>query len=99
MNSSIPITSPVAGCMRWGKWGAAFSTSDYRNLIEQCVEMGIFSFDHADIYGDYTTEEEFGDALKEDKTIRSKIKLITKCSIQMVSENRALHSIKSYNTG
>jgi len=92
------INSPVAGCMRWGKWGANFSTSDYRNMIEECISMGINSFDHADIYGHYTTEEEFGEALKEDKTLRSKIKLVTKCGIQMLAENRPQHSIKSYNT-
>ncbi len=94
----LSIQSPVAGCMRWGKWGANFSTTEYRNMIEECIEMGICIFDHADIYGDYTTEEEFGDALKEDKTLRSKIKLITKCGIQMLTENRPHHTIKSYNT-
>jgi len=98
MKNSIPINSPIAGCMRWGKWGANYSTTEYRAMIEQCLEMDINCFDHADIYGDYTTEEEFGDALKEDKTIRSKIKIITKCGIQMVTENRPSHNIKSYNT-
>ncbi len=98
MKNSIPINSPIAGCMRWGKWGANYSTIEYRAMIEQCLEMDISCFDHADIYGDYTTEEEFGDALKEDKTIRSKIKIITKCGIQMVTENRSAHTIKSYNT-
>ncbi len=92
------LSSPVAGCMRWGKWGANFSTYDYRQLIDQCLSIGVNSFDHADIYGDYTTEEEFGEALKEDKTIRPQIKLITKCGIQMVTENRPEHNIKSYNT-
>lgn len=93
------IGTPIAGCMRWGKWGAGFSTADYRNLIEQCLTEGIRSFDHADIYGDYTTEEEFGAALKEDKTLRSQLKIITKCGIKMVTENRPEHLIKSYNTG
>lgn len=92
------LSSPVAGCMRWGKWGANFSTYEYRQLIDQCLSIGVNSFDHADIYGDYTTEEEFGEALKEDKTIRPQIKLITKCGIQMVTENRPEHNIKSYNT-
>ena len=92
------ISSPIAGCMRWGKWGAEFSTAAYRQMIEACLQHGISSFDHADIYGDYTTEEEFGDALKEDTSLRPHMKLITKCGIQMVGANRPLHSIKSYNT-
>jgi len=92
------LSSPVAGCMRWGKWGANFTTYDYRQMIDQCLSIGVNSFDHADIYGDYTTEEEFGEALKEDKTLRPQMKLINKCGIQMVTENRPEHSIKSYNT-
>jgi predicted oxidoreductase len=92
------ITSPIAGCMRWGKWGANFSVNEYREMIEACLQQGIVSFDHADIYGDYTTEEEFGDALKDDKTLRPQLKLITKCGIKMMSENRPHHAIKSYNT-
>ena len=31
--------------------------------IETCFEMGITSFDHADIYGDYACEKVFGDVL------------------------------------
>ena len=92
------VVSPVAGCMRWGKWGANFSTYKYDFIINQCVENGITAFDHADIYGDYTTEADFGEAIKHKHTLRSKIKLITKCGIQMVCENRPQHQIKSYNT-
>jgi predicted oxidoreductase len=84
--------------MRWGKWGAGFSRAEYEAIIKDCIENDITSFDHADIYGDYTTEQEFGAALKTMKTERSKIQLITKCGIQMLSENRSHHALKSYNT-
>ncbi len=92
------VISPIAGCMRWGKWGANFSTYDYETIINQCVENGITAFDLADIYGDYTTESDFGEAIKHKHTLRSTIKLITKCGIQMVCDNRSHHQIKSYNT-
>jgi predicted oxidoreductase len=92
------VISPIAGCMRWGKWGANFSTYDYEFIINQCVENEIIAFDHADIYGDYTTEADFGEAIKHKYTLRSKIKLITKCGIQMMCDNRPQHHIKSYNT-
>ncbi|MBI2273497.1 MAG: aldo/keto reductase [Bacteroidetes bacterium] len=92
------ISSPVAGVMRWGVWGANFSTAQYREMIETCLQYGIFAFDHADIYGDYTTEEDFGAALKENSSLRQHLKLITKCGIQMVTPNRPAHTIKSYNT-
>ncbi|MFY7964032.1 MAG: aldo/keto reductase [Chitinophagaceae bacterium] len=92
------VISPIAGCMRWGKWGANFTTYDYEHIINQCVENGIVAFDHADIYGDYTTEADFGKAVKHKHTLRSTIKIITKCGIQLVSNNRPHHQIKSYNT-
>ncbi len=84
--------------MKWGKWGSCFSTSAYLSAIEFCAENNINSFDHADIYGDYTTEKEFGDALKNNSALRTKIQLITKCGIKMLSVNRPANKIKSYDT-
>lgn len=98
MNSKIKLSPVIAGCMKWGQWGSCFYTPAYLKMIEACVEIGITSFDHADIYGDYTTEEEFGDALKNNSQLRQKIQLITKCGIKMISANRPAHKIKSYDT-
>jgi predicted oxidoreductase len=98
MNTISVIKAPVAGCMRWGKWGAGFSTNEYRQMIEACLENGINAFDHADIYGDYTTEAEFGAALKEAPSLRAHLRIISKCGIQMLSDNRPSHQVKSYNT-
>lgn len=89
---------PIVGCMRWGTWGANFTTSQYQNIIDQCIEIGLNEFDHADIYGDYTTEAAFGEALKGNSSLRSKMKIITKCGIKMVTPNKPLHHIKSYDT-
>lgn len=93
----FPAT-PIAGCMRWGKWGANFSTAEYASLINDCITNDITAFDHADIYGSYTTEEEFGKALKHIAYQRDKIQLISKCGIQMMADNRPEHHLKSYNT-
>lgn len=89
---------PIVGCMRWGSWGANFSKEQYLNIIHQCIEVDLNEFDHADIYGDYTTEADFGAALKNNSSLRSQLKLITKCGIKMMSPNRPAHSIKSYDT-
>jgi predicted oxidoreductase len=94
MNLSVP----VAGCMRWGKWGANFSLTEYREIIDKCLENGITSFDHADIYGDYSTEAEFGEVLKAKPSIRGQVQLITKCGIQLKTNPRQEYLIKSYNT-
>lgn len=94
----VKLSPIIAGTMKWGTWGARFSTQDYLAMIEKCVEYNVTTFDHADIYGDYTVEEEFGKALLLNTSIRKKIQIITKCGIQMISPNKPEHKIKSYNT-
>lgn len=94
----MKFSSPIAGSMRWGVWGAQFSTEEYAAIIDACLQNGITSFDHADIYGDYTTEEEFGEVLKGNSSLRMQMQIITKCGIQMIAKARPAHEIKSYNT-
>ena len=53
-------------------------------------------FDHADIYGDYTTEAEFGKALQESTILRENIQLISKCGIQLVGKSRS-NTINHYS--
>ncbi len=91
------LSPVIAGCMKWGDWGSKFSTEEYRKLIEDCLENEITTFDHADIYGDYTTEEQFGNALKGTK-LRDKMQIITKCGIRRFTPNRPQHRINSYDT-
>ena len=86
----------IAGTMTWGQWGMQFSKPDMIKLMQHCIDQGITTFDHADIYGGYTTEAEFGEAFKDSGIDRSSIELITKCGIQYMSENRN-NAIKHYN--
>ncbi len=72
----------IAGTMNWGIWDKTLSTSEMSHLINICIENKITSFDHADIYGDYTTESQFGKALTESKISRDRLQLISKCGIQ-----------------
>ena len=82
--------------MRWGIWGANYSESGVQKLIETSLEEDLYTFDHADIYGGYTTEELFGNAFSEMKINREKIQLITKCGICMPSEKKNF-PLKYYN--
>jgi len=91
-------SSVIAGTMKWGLWGSKFHYNAYEQIINDCIAIGVTSFDHADIYGNYTTEEEFGQVLKQNPSLRNQMQLITKCGIQMVSPNRPQHKIKSYDT-
>ena len=59
--------------MTWGSWGSHLSTKKMRALIEGAMSLGISTFDHADIYGGYTTEKEFGIAFKESGIARENV--------------------------
>jgi len=89
---------PIVGCMRWGVWGENITTNQYEQIINQCLAIGLNVFDHADIYGHYTTEADFGHVLKGNTSLRNQIKIITKCGINMLTPNRPNHAIKSYDT-
>ncbi len=86
----------VHGLWRLSEWNQ--STKEAIELIHVCLELGITTFDHADIYGSYTCEELFGKALTEASVSRDQFELVTKCGIKLTSPNRPAHRIKSYNT-
>jgi len=88
----------IAGVMSWGEWGKNFTVEQTAKYINQCVEMGITTFDHADIYGHYTTEALFGQAIKGKSALRDQIELISKCGIKLTTPNRPDYHIKSYDT-
>ncbi|MGL2999843.1 aldo/keto reductase [Flavobacterium sp. RSSB_23] len=86
----------IAGAMNWGVWDKNLKTKEMENLIHICFENKITTFDHADIYGSYTTEAQFGKALSNSKIKREQIQLISKCGIQMLAEKRN-NTIKHYD--
>lgn len=86
----------IVGTMTWGAWGRKFSPSEMTSLIDHCAALGLNSFDHADIYGGYTTEKEFGNSFKKSGVSRHELCHITKCGIQYPCEQRPL-SVKHYN--
>jgi predicted oxidoreductase len=96
-NMSVKLSPIIAGVMNWGVWDKNLNTNEMNHLIHLFLENGITTFDHADLYGGYTTEAAFGKALATSKIDRKNIQLITKCGIQYVSENRPENVIKHYD--
>lgn len=78
----------IAGTMTWGSWGKNLSTAEIDKLIHHCLNVGITTFDHADIYGGYTNEAMFGAAFANSGVSRENLQLITKCGIQYVCDAR-----------
>ena len=67
--------------------------------VEACLDQGITTFDHADIYGDYECEALFGRALHGHGALKRKMQIITKCDIMLVSPDKfPRRRVKHYDT-
>lgn len=91
-----PLSEVVAGLWRLHEW--RLDTPALVNWIEQALDLGITSFDHADIYGGYTVEALFGAALAAAPQLRRRMQIVSKCGIKLVHPNRPAHAIKSYDS-
>lgn len=60
--SSLELPPVVAGLWRIAEWN--LDVPARVRWTEQALDLGITSFDRADIYGDYRAETLFGEALK-----------------------------------
>jgi len=96
LNEEVNISRLVQGVWRLADWN--YQKAEIEGLIEACLELGIDTFDHADIYGNYSCEEMFGHAIKHRTDLKEKIKIITKCGIKLISDKRPDHYVKHYDT-
>ncbi|EIV2969515.1 aldo/keto reductase family oxidoreductase [Cronobacter sakazakii] len=69
----------VMGYWRLMEWN--YSARELVGFIEQHLELGITTVDHADIYGNYQCEAAFGEALRLAPHLRDKMEIVTKCGI------------------
>ncbi|MBE0640158.1 MAG: aldo/keto reductase [Bacteroidales bacterium] len=84
------------GWMRLQEWH--LNTAGLTRMIRKSIDLGLTTFDHADIYGSYTCEEVFGHALSETPSMRHEIEIVTKCGIKLISKNRPENTIHAYDT-
>ena len=86
-------SGPEVSRFAFGMWRLAadpegITPARIRTKIDTCLECGITTFDHADIYGMYTCEGVFGRALADAPELRAQMQIISKCSINVPCENR-----------
>ena len=84
----------VMGYWRLMDW--KMSPGELVGFIEQHLDLGITTVDHADIYGDYQCESAFGEALKLAPHLRSRMEIVSKCGI--ATRARAENTIGHYIT-
>jgi len=92
----LQLSRIVAGMWRMTEWDMA--PQQRLAFIEQCLELGVTSFDHADIYGGYGVEALFGEALALKPALRERMQIVSKCGIKLLSPNRPQHTIQHYDT-
>lgn len=80
LSENLSLSQVVMGCMRIADSG--LTEAELLKLVEECLDMGVTSIDHAPVYGGYTCEKIFGDAvLRKKPELREKMELITKAGI------------------
>ncbi|HET6553383.1 MAG TPA: aldo/keto reductase [Dyella sp.] len=93
--NDLALSPIVAGLWRITSW--KLSIAERVRWIEQALELGITTFDLADIYGDYEAEGHFGEALKVAPALRGRMQLVTKCGIRLRSAQRS-YRVNYYDT-
>lgn len=66
--------------------------------LHACLDQGITTFDHADVYGNYQVEALFGKAVKESGIRREDIVISTKCGINQVDSGRPAYRTRHYDS-
>jgi len=97
LSDTLQLSQIVYGMWRLGDDNDT-STKHVQAKIEACLEQGITSFDQADIYGGYESEAILGAALKAAPQLRSRMEIITKCDIMLLSDKYPDRTVKYYDT-
>jgi len=95
LTNGLEISRIVHGHWRLSDWN--LNNQEILKLSEQAIELGITTFDHADIYGNYSCEKLFGDALDLKPSLRKNIQLITKCGIKLTSDKFPSRQLTHYD--
>lgn len=90
------LSTIIHGWWRAESWNN--SPEENLKLIENCIKLGITSFDHADIYSGGICEELFGKALALKPELRKDIQIISKCGIRFMHPNMPKNDGHYYDT-
>ncbi|MEO5892542.1 MAG: aldo/keto reductase [Ferruginibacter sp.] len=101
-DSGPKVSEAIYGFWRWKDQGND-TAARIEKIVNLCLELGINTFDHADIYGDFSIEKYFGEVLKNKSFKREDVVLFSKCGICKSPkgftyyDTSADHIIKSVN--
>jgi predicted oxidoreductase len=94
--SHFTFSEFVAGFWRMESWD--MTPMQRLSLIEQYLELGVTTMDHADIYGQYQCETLFGEALALKPALRQQMQIVSKCGIKPAFACRPERYVNHYDT-
>ncbi len=97
LNPGLSLSRLAYGVWRLSE-AADTSAQAVAGRIQACLDQGITTFDHADIYGGYSCEALFGAVLRAQPGLKARIEIVTKCDIMLVSDQRPDNRVKHYDT-
>jgi predicted oxidoreductase len=97
LNSDLSLSRLAYGVWRLSE-AADTSAPAVAARIQACLDQGITTFDHADIYGGYSCEALFGAALRAQPGLKARMEIVTKCDIMLLSDQRPDNRVKHYDT-
>lgn len=82
LSDAGPKVSPaIYGFYRWHS--GMNPAANIERIVKLCLELGINTFDHADLYGDYECEKLFGDLIGSKSISREEVILFSKCGFRI----------------
>lgn len=96
LSEKLKMSKIALGFWRLNDWG--MSKEELSEYLEKAIDLGVTTFDHADIYGRYTCEKIFGEILALKPELRAKMQLVSKVGIKLVSENMPENTYHCYDT-
>jgi predicted oxidoreductase len=98
LSDAGPKVSPaIYGFWRWSA-EVDNTVETMEKIVNLCLDLGINTFDHADVYGSWKSEEVFGKVLAQKSFKREDIVLFTKCGLNIPNPGNPDIRIKHYNT-
>ncbi len=88
-DSGPKVSEAIYGFWRWEN--LENTTQQMEQIVNLCLELGINTFDHADIYGDGSVEEHFGKIISNKSFKREDIVLFSKCGIRKSTNGKVTY--------
>ncbi len=97
LSDSGPKVSPaIYGFYRWKE--EEVTVQHVERIVQLSLELGINTFDHADVYGGYQAEAVFGQVIKDSSIKREDIVLFSKCGYNVPHPSKPNIRTPHFNT-